>query len=84
MKIIRHISAPILALFLAVAAFAQAHEPHAGPAQSPEGNQPPPKMVIDSLSYDFGEVKAGPALVHVFKLKNEGKGDLLIKNVSPG
>jgi hypothetical protein len=71
MKLIRQSLASILALFLASAALAQS-------------NQPPPKMVIETLNHDFGEVKAGVPLVHVFKLKNEGKGDLLIKNVSPG
>ncbi len=84
MRFIRHISAPILALFLAVAALAQTTRSQLEPGQSPADAPPAPKMVIDSLSHDFGEVKAGVPLVHVFKLKNMGKGDLLIKNVSPG
>jgi hypothetical protein len=67
----RHVLASVLALFLASAALAQS-------------NQPPPKMVIETLNHDFGEVRAGVPLVHIFKIKNEGKGDLLIKNVSPG
>jgi hypothetical protein len=71
MKFVRPFLASILALFLASTALAQS-------------NQPPPKMVIEALSHDFGEVKAGVPLVHIFKVKNEGKGDLQIKNVSPG
>lgn len=40
-------------------------------------------MVIDSFTHDFGEVKPGTPLRHIFKVKNEGKADLLINNVSP-
>lgn len=43
-----------------------------------------PKMVVASFTHDFGEVKAGTPLTHSFVLKNQGKADLLIKNVAPG
>jgi hypothetical protein len=43
-----------------------------------------PVMVIDSFTHDFGEVKAGTPLRFAFKIKNQGKADLLINNVSPG
>jgi hypothetical protein len=45
---------------------------------------PAPRLVIESLTHDFGEVKAGTPLRYAFKVKNEGKADLLINNVSPG
>jgi hypothetical protein len=45
---------------------------------------PAPMLVIESLTHDFGEVKAGTPLRYAFKVKNEGKADLLINNVSPG
>ena len=43
-----------------------------------------PAMVIDSYTHDFGEVKAGTPLRYAFKVKNEGKADLVISNVAPG
>jgi len=43
-----------------------------------------PAMVIDSYTHDFGEVKAGTPLRYAFKIKNEGKADLVINNVAPG
>jgi hypothetical protein len=43
-----------------------------------------PKLVIVELTHDFGEVKAGTPLRYSFKVKNEGKADLLIQSVTPG
>jgi hypothetical protein len=39
--------------------------------------------VIDSFTHDFGEVKAGTSLRYAFKVKNQGKADLLIRDVAP-
>ena len=43
-----------------------------------------PELVIDEMTHDFGEVKAGTPLRWSFKIKNTGKADLLINSVSPG
>ena len=43
-----------------------------------------PKLVIPSFTHDFGEIKAGTPITHSFIIKNQGKADLLIKNVAPG
>jgi hypothetical protein len=43
-----------------------------------------PKLVIDSETHDFGQVKSGTPLSYSFKIKNKGNADLLIKSVSPG
>ncbi len=43
-----------------------------------------PKLSIDSLTHDFGEVKSGSSLSYSFKVKNKGKADLIIKAVKPG
>jgi hypothetical protein len=43
-----------------------------------------PKLVIKAFVHDFGEVKSGTPLQYSFIVKNEGKADLLIKNVAPG
>ena len=60
--------------------------PVAGQEKStpPDSSAAAPKMVIESLTHDFGEVKAGTPLRHAFKVKNIGKADLLIQSVSPG
>jgi hypothetical protein len=42
-----------------------------------------PKLSIPSLEHSFGSVKAGTPLTYTFEIKNEGKTDLEIKNVSP-
>lgn len=60
----------------------------AGAQEKPNGRSTlsgaAPIMVIESFTHDFGEVKAGTPLRFAFKVKNEGKGDLLINSVSPG
>lgn len=43
-----------------------------------------PKLVADSVVYDFGEVWSGESMKHAFVLENKGEGDLEIKRVSPG
>ncbi|MEK6410371.1 MAG: DUF1573 domain-containing protein [Acidobacteriota bacterium] len=60
----------------------------AGAQEKPNGQSTPsgaaPILVIDSFTHDFGEVKAGTPLRFAFKVKNEGKADLVINSVSPG
>lgn len=84
MKICKAFSAIALLALLVVAVAAQ---------QKPPPNQPnggngvagaAPLMVIDSFTHDFGEVKAGTPLRYIFKVKNQGRADLLILNVAPG
>lgn len=56
-----------------------------GPASmAQEKKTAQPKLVIESLTHDFGEVKSGEPLSYQFKVKNEGGADLLIKSVTPG
>ncbi|HET8677472.1 MAG TPA: DUF1573 domain-containing protein [Blastocatellia bacterium] len=54
--------------------------------QEKKSNDPPavPKLLLESFSHDFGQVKAGTPLKFSFKIKNDGKSDLLIKSVNPG
>lgn len=42
-----------------------------------------PKLVVDKAVFEFGKVKEGEELKHVFKIKNEGTAELTIINVSP-
>ena len=84
MKLVRRLSAFTFVSLLSITAAAQQkqspNQPNGGSAPSGAA----PLMVIDSFTYDFGEVKAGTPLRYVFKIKNQGKADLLINNVSPG
>jgi Protein of unknown function (DUF1573) len=76
MKPIKAVAALVLALFAAVASPAQDNR-----SSNPAGSMP--KLVIESPTHDFGEIKAGTPLRHAFKVRNEGKGDLRILNVAP-
>ena len=76
MKFARIFSALALSILLATSATARQN-------QEPKPAEGAPKMVIESFTHDFGEVKAGTPLRYTFKVKNEGKGDLLIQNVAP-
>jgi hypothetical protein len=84
MKIVKTIGAFALLTLLVVAAAAQEKQP---PAQPNGGSAPPggaPKLVIESYTHDFGEVKGGTPLRYAFKIKNTGDADLVINSVSPG
>jgi len=76
MKFARIFSA--LALAIMLASMATAQQP-----QQPKPAEGGPKLAIESFTHDFGEVKAGTPLRYTFKIKNEGKSDLLIQNVAP-
>ncbi len=51
-------------------------------AQAAQENQP--AIIIEELVYDFGTVFEQPSYKHTFIVKNEGKADLIIKDVKPG
>jgi hypothetical protein len=75
-----------LALLTMTALSAGAHQKQA-PVQPNGGSAPAgasPVLVIESFTHDFGEVKPGSPLRYAFKIRNEGKADLLINSVSPG
>lgn len=43
-----------------------------------------PKAVFTELAHSFGTIKRGERVVHSFIIRNQGSGDLIIKNVVPG
>ena len=43
-----------------------------------------PRLVVDEVVHDFGEVKPGMPLQWTFKIKNVGNADLLIHSLRPG
>ena len=82
MKMFRLISPLLLiALMLGEAAAQEKQQPTQPNGAGPSSGA---VLVIDSFTHDFGEVKAGTPLRYAFKIKNQGKADLLINSVSPG
>ncbi|HKP86313.1 MAG TPA: DUF1573 domain-containing protein [Blastocatellia bacterium] len=77
MKFMKVFPAFALAILLAVSAAAQEK-------QQPKQAEGTPKLAIESPTHDFGEVKPGTPLRYAFKIKNEGKADLMILTVTPG
>lgn len=43
-----------------------------------------PKAVMPVVTYNFGDVRRGESISHVFIIKNEGTADLVIKEFKPG
>ncbi len=43
-----------------------------------------PRLEVDSLQQDYGEVTKGEKIVHSFIIRNKGEGDLIIKKAKPG
>ena len=85
MKLYKTILALALLTVLAVVAAAGQKPQQPNPPSGADASVgPAPMLVIESLTHDFGEVKAGTPLRYAFKIKNEGKADLLINNVAPG
>lgn len=41
-----------------------------------------PKIVFTDTNFDFGSIKEGDKVTHVFIFKNEGEGDLLIASAT--
>ena len=83
MRIMKFTAVIGVAVLLASSAFGQSKHQPAQPngGSSSAGS---PVMVIESFTHDFGEVKPGTPLRYAFKIKNEGKSDLLINSVNPG
>jgi len=45
------------------------------------GEKKPPKLVFSEETWDFGEVKEGEIVTHIFKFQNKGEGELIIKKI---
>jgi len=82
MKFIQTFRVLALVAFLAIVSVAQEKPVQPNGTQAPSGAAP--RLVIESYTHDFGEVKSGEPLRYAFKIKNEGNADLVINNVAPG
>jgi hypothetical protein len=74
----------VLALVALLTIAAVAQDKPVQPSGTPAPSGAAPKLVIESYTHDFGEVKSGEPLRYAFKIKNEGNADLVINNVAPG
>ncbi|MEA1934882.1 MAG: hypothetical protein U9N60_10730 [Thermodesulfobacteriota bacterium] len=43
-----------------------------------------PRLEVNSLQQDYGEVTKGEKIVHSFIIRNQGEGELIIKKAKPG
>ena len=68
----------VFAMALGVSTFAQDK-----PAADKAAPKDVPKLFVDDTKHEFGKVKEGDEVKHVFKIKNDGKAELIIYNVSP-
>lgn len=68
-----------IATIAILAAFAMT----AAPVMS-EDDAAKPRIVIEEMRHDLGEVYEAEKYTHKFTVKNEGAADLLIENVKPG
>lgn len=84
MKLVKTIGAMTLVSVLVIVAAAQEKQSPNQPNGAGAPSSAAPLLVIESFTHDFGEVKAGTPLRYAFKIKNQGKADLLINSVSPG
>jgi hypothetical protein len=82
-SMIKKFSLAILIVFAmaTIPAFARAQEPGLIPGANSAPPGPQPKVVVENPLFDFGTATEATMVNHTFKLKNEGKGRLLITGV---
>ncbi len=56
----------------------------AAPAAPEVSNQPLTTIALSQSSYDFGNIKKGDKVNHVYEITNTGKNPLVISEVKPG
>lgn len=53
-------------------------------ATAPVSNQPLTSIALSENSFDFGKIKKGEKVEHVYEVTNTGKNPLVISEVKPG
>jgi hypothetical protein len=71
----------LIATAFAAAAYSQSRGERRIPGASPPAPGPQPRLEIDEPVYDFGTALEGATVRHVFKIRNAGKGNLIIRGV---
>ena len=67
----------LMTAFLLLAACGEKKE-QAAPQQKAQTGKAPKISAVEN-KFDFGKVKQGSDVVHVFKIKNQGEADLIIE-----
>ncbi|SMO85547.1 Protein of unknown function [Chryseobacterium rhizoplanae] len=55
-----------------------------GEAAAPVSNEPSTSVALSENSFDFGKIKKGDKVEHVYEITNTGKNPLIISEVKPG
>ncbi|CAI8713281.1 DUF1573 domain-containing protein [Chryseobacterium sp. IT-36CA2] len=58
--------------------------PGTGEAPAPVSNEPSTSVALSENSFDFGKIKKGDKVEHVYEITNTGKNPLIISEVKPG
>ncbi|PWN63414.1 DUF1573 domain-containing protein [Chryseobacterium oncorhynchi] len=58
--------------------------PIAGEAAAPVSNEPSTSIALSESNFDFGKIKKGDKVEHVYEVTNTGKNPLIISEVKPG
>ncbi|MCT2562366.1 DUF1573 domain-containing protein [Chryseobacterium herbae] len=53
-------------------------------AAAPVSNQPLTSVALSENSFDFGKIKKGDKVEHIYEITNTGKNPLVISEVKPG
>lgn len=54
------------------------------PAGTPASNQPMTTVALSESNFDFGKIKKGDKVEHVYEITNTGNNPLVISEVKPG
>lgn len=54
------------------------------PAATPASNQPTTTVALSENNFDFGKIKKGDKVEHVYEITNTGNNPLVISEVKPG
>ncbi|MGE8434069.1 MULTISPECIES: DUF1573 domain-containing protein [Chryseobacterium] len=58
--------------------------PIASEAAAPVSNEPSTSIALSESNFDFGKIKKGDKVEHVYEVTNTGKNPLVISEVKPG
>ena len=60
--------------------------PVAAPAETaaPVSNEPSTSIALSESNFDFGKIKKGDKVEHIYEITNTGKNPLIISEVKPG
>nr|WP_315025914.1 DUF1573 domain-containing protein [uncultured Chryseobacterium sp.] len=58
--------------------------PVAGETAAPASNEPSTSLALSESNFDFGKIKKGDKVEHVYEVTNTGKNPLVISEVKPG